>query len=138
MTKASRKFVLSLLLVVPAAAFAQAATQPAAAPRPAPVARPAAAPVPAARPRVVPGVPPPNARFQQQVNQQQLINRQNQNAVQEQLRQNNVNQQRNATTDPALRSQLDNADRAQQDQYRARQDNAAKRYQDQQTQPTHP
>jgi hypothetical protein len=124
MTNASRKFMLFLLAAFPLAAFAQAATPPAPAAKPAP------------RPKVYTPVASPSQRWQQQANQQQLINRQNQNAVQEQLRQNNLNQQRNSATDPALRTQLDNADQSQQQQYRARQDAAARRYQDNQaTQP---
>lgn len=124
MTNASRKFMLSLLAVLPLAAFAQAATPPKPAPKPAP------------RPKVYTPVAPPSQQWQNQANQQQLINRQNQNAVQEQLRQNNLNQQRNSATNPALRTQLDNADQSQQQQYRARQDNAARQYQDKQaTQP---
>jgi hypothetical protein len=122
MTNASRKFMLAVLAALPLAAFAQATTKP--------------APAPAPRPKVYTPVASPAQQWQRQADQQQLINRQNQHAVQEQLRQNNLNQQRNAATDPTLRNQLDSADRQQQQQYRARQDNAARQYQDKQaTQP---
>ncbi|UPG91426.1 hypothetical protein L2Y96_06545 [Luteibacter aegosomaticola] len=124
MTNASRKFMLAVLAALPLAAFAQATTKPAPAPKPAP------------RPHVYTPVASPAQQWQRQADQQQLINRQNQHAVQEQLRQNNLNQQRNAATDPNLRNQLDNADQQQQQQYCARQDNAVRQYQDKQaTQP---
>jgi hypothetical protein len=124
MTNASRKFMLAVLAALPLAAFAQTTPKPAPAPKPAP------------RPQVYTPVASPAQQWQRQADQQQLINRQNQHAVQEQLRQNNLNQQRNAATDPTLRNQLDNADQQQQQQYRARQDNAVRQYQDKQaTQP---
>lgn len=115
MTNSSRKILLSLLTVLlPAMASAQT-----------PPAKPAAPP-PKARPVIVPA---PNQQFQRQVNQQQLQNRQNQNALREQLRQDNLGRQRDNATDPALRNQLDNADRSQQQMYRARQEDALRRNQ---------
>jgi hypothetical protein len=117
MAYSSRKILLSLLAVaLPALALAQ--TQPVK----------SAAPAPRARPIVI-TTPSANQQWQRQVDRQQLQNRQNQNSVQEQLRQNNSDLQRANATDPALRNQLDNADRSQQQQYRARQDAAAQRYQ---------
>ncbi len=113
MTNSSRNILLSLLTVLlPVMASAQT-----------PPAKPAAPP-PKARPVIVPA---PNQQFQRQVNQQQLQNRQNQNALREQLRQDNLGRQRDNATDPALRSQLDNADRSQQQMYRARQEDALRR-----------
>jgi hypothetical protein len=123
MTNSSHKFLLFVLAVaLPLTSVAQTST-PA---KPAPAARPAT-PAPVARPVVA--TPSPNQQFQRQVNRQQVINQQNQNAVQQQLRQNNINQQRSTATDPALRSQLDNADRAQQQSYQAQQDATVRRAQ---------
>ena|ERR1700754_3088199 len=120
MTYSSRKILLCLLAAtIPALALAQ--TQPV---------KPAA---PAPRPRTV--VVTPSAatqQYQRQVDRQQLQNRQNQNALREQLRQNNVDMQRANATDPALRNQLDNADRSDQQLYRARQDAAVQRFQTEQ------
>jgi hypothetical protein len=117
MTNSSHKFLLLLLAITaPLSVAAQTPPQPARAaaaappPKPAPVARPAVA------------VPSHTQQFNQQVNRQQVINQQNQNSVQQQLRQNNMNQQRSTATDPALRNQLDSADRAQQQTYQSQQD----------------
>lgn len=121
MTISSRNILLSVLfLATPALALAQA--QPA---------KPAAAPRATPRPVVV--APPAgqirNQQFQQQVNQQRLQTNQQQNAVHEQLRQTNLNTQRSNTTDPATLNQLNNADRSQQELYRARQQDAVQRAQ---------
>jgi 7-keto-8-aminopelargonate synthetase-like enzyme len=123
MTNSSHKILPFLLaLALPMAVAAQTSTPAAraAAPaRPAPAARPAT-PAPVARPVVT--TPSANQQFQHQVNRQQVVNQQNQNAVRQQLQQNNMNQQRNTATDPGLQSQLDNANRAQQQTYQAQQD----------------
>jgi hypothetical protein len=117
MTISSRNILLSMVfLAAPACALAQ--TQPA---KPAPAPRPVVVAPPAAQIR--------NQQFQQQVNQQRLQTNQQQNAVREQLRQSNLNTQRNNTTDPATLNQLNNADRSQQDLYRARQQDAVQRAQ---------
>ncbi|MGF6712042.1 type IV secretory pathway VirB10-like protein [Luteibacter sp. W1I16] len=117
MTNSSRKILLAwLVAMLPALAMAQ--TQPA---------KPAAPP-PRPKPVVI-STPTPNQQWQRQVDRQQVQNRLNQNALREQLRQDNLDRQRTNATDPALRNQLDNADRSQQQLYRARQDAAAQRYQ---------
>jgi hypothetical protein len=108
----SALFALALLL--PTLAFAQQ-TQPGA-PRPA---------SPPPRPVVI-RQPDPN--YQRTVQQQQVQNQLQKNAMQEQLRQNNANQLRSATADPALRSQQDNADAAAQRQHDARQQAVINRY----------
>jgi aminoglycoside phosphotransferase family enzyme len=111
MTNSSHKILPFLLaMAMPLAAIAQTST---------PAVKAAAKPVVT--------TPSHNAQFQQQVNRQQVINQQNQNAVQQQLRQNNMNQQRNTATDPGLRNQLDNADRAQQQTYQSQQDATVRR-----------
>ncbi|NII53135.1 hypothetical protein [Luteibacter sp. SG786] len=116
MTNSSRKILLGLLAAsLPALALAQ--SQPA---KPAPPPRP--------RPIVI-TTPTPNQQWQRQVDRQQMQDRQNQNALREQLRQGSLDRQRANTTDPALRNQLDAADRSQQQLYRARQDAAARQYQ---------
>lgn len=120
MTNSSRNILLALLCVAAPAAFAQTSPQPA---------KPVAAPAPAARPAARPAVPSANQQWQRQVDRQQLQNQQQQNAVREQLRQGNLDQQRNSATDPGLRTQLNNADQSQQQMYRARQDDATRRYQ---------
>lgn len=115
MTNSSRKFLLVLLAAsLPVVALAQ--SQPA---KPAPPPRP--------KPIVI-TTPSPSQQWQRQVDRQQLQDRQNQNALREQLRQGNLDRQRTNASDPALRSQLDAADRSQQQLYRARQDAAARRY----------
>jgi hypothetical protein len=124
MTNSSHKILLSLLAIaLPLTAIAQTST-PAAPARAAPAARPA---TPAAVARPVVATPSHNAQFQQQVNRQQVVNQQNQSAVQQQLRQSNMNQQRSTATDPALRNQLDSADRAQQQSYQSQQDATVRR-----------
>lgn len=117
MTNSSRKILLPLLLAfMPALGFAQ--TQPAT----------PAAPAPRPRPVVIaPSVA--TQQFQRQVDRQQIQNKQNQNALREQLRQDNLTRQRNNATDPALRSQLDSANQSEQQLYRARQEDAVRRYQ---------
>jgi len=123
MTNSSHKILLLVLAIaVPSMAIAQTQPQPLKAAAP-----PARAATPAAVARPVVATPSHTQQFQQQVNRQQLINQQNQNAVQQQLRQSNMNQQRSTATDPGLRSQLDNADRAQQQTYQAQQDANARR-----------
>lgn len=122
MTNSSRKFLLAFLaLAAPALALAQNQTQPV---------KPAAPP-PRPRPVVI-ATPSPSQQWQRQVDRQQLQSRQDQNALRERLRQDNLNMQRTNTSDPALRNQLDAADRSQQDLYRARQDAAVRRYQTEQ------
>ncbi|WP_426285289.1 hypothetical protein [Luteibacter sp. E-22] len=117
MTNSSRKILLAwLVATLPALALAQ--TQPA---------KPAAPP-PRPKPVVI-STPTPNQQWQRQVDRQQVQNRLNQNALREQLRQDNLDRQRTNAADPALRNQLDNADRSQQQLYRARQDDAVRRYQ---------
>jgi len=124
MTNSSRNILLFVLAaVLPLSAAAQTQPQPARAAVPVK----AAAPAPVARPVVA--TPTHNQQFQHQVDRQQVVNQQNQNAVREQLRQNNMNQQRSTATDPALRSQLDNADRAQQQSYQAQQEATVRRAQ---------
>jgi hypothetical protein len=121
MTNSSRNILLCILAVLsPAVGLAQ--TQPV---------KPAAAPAPTPAPRARPVVtaPTPNQQWQRQVDRQQLRTQQQQNALRENLRQGNLDQQRNTTTNPALRGQLDNADQSQQQMYRARQDDATRRYQ---------
>jgi hypothetical protein len=119
MTNSSRNILLALLCVAAPAVFAQT-------PQPA---KPVAAPAPAARPVARPAVPSANQQWQRQVDRQQLQNQQQQNAVRQQLHQGNLDQQRNSATDPGLRTQLNNADQSQQQMYRARQDDATRRYQ---------
>jgi TolA-binding protein len=117
MTNSSRNLVLSMLfLAIPVAALAQ--TQPV---------KPAAAPPP--RPQAVVTTPSHTEQWQRQVDRQQLQNTQNQNAVRQQLQQNNSTIQRNNTTDPAMRNQIDNAQRSQDQLNRARQDAADRQYQ---------
>lgn len=125
MTNSSRNILLFVLAAaLPLSAAAQTQPQPAKAAAPV---KAVAAPAPVARPVVA--TPTHNQQFQRQVDRQQVINQQNQNAVREQLRQNNMNQQRSTATDPALRSQLDNADRAQQQSYQAQQEATVRRAQ---------
>ncbi|SEM92091.1 hypothetical protein SAMN02800694_2145 [Luteibacter sp. UNCMF331Sha3.1] len=119
MTNSSRNFLPAVLAtLVAGAAMAQV-----------PPPKPASPPPP--RPVYV--SPPPSAigaqQWQRQVDRQQVQNQQNQNAVREQLRQGNLDRQRTNTTDPALLNQLDNADRSQQQLYRARQDDTTRRIQ---------
>lgn len=117
MTNSSRNLVLSVLfLAIPAMALAQ--TQPV---------KPAATPPP--RPQAVITTPSHTEQWQRQVDRQQLQNAQNQNAVRQQLQQNNSAIQRNNTTDPAMRTQIDNAQRSQDQLNRARQDAADRQYQ---------
>lgn len=116
MTNSSRKILLGLV-AASLPAFALAQSQPA---------KPASPPRP--RPIVI-TTPTPNQQWQRQVDRQQLQDRQNQNALREQLRQGSLDRQRANTADPALRNQLDAADRSQQQLYRARQDAAARQYQ---------
>lgn len=117
MTNSSRNILLFLLAsFMPALGFAQ--TQPVK----------SAPPPPRPRPIVI-STPAPNQQFQRQVDRQQIQNRQNQNVLREQLRQDNLTRQRNNATDPALRSQLDNANQSEQQLYRARQDDAVRRSQ---------
>ena len=124
MTISSRNILLLVLAAaLPLSATAQPQSQPAKAAAPVK----SAAPAPVARPVI--NTPSHAQQFQRQVDRQQVINQQNQNAVQQQLRQNNMNQQRSTATDPALRSQLDNADRAQQQSYQAQQDASVRRAQ---------
>lgn len=116
MTNSSRNFLLmTLTTLCPLLALAQT-----------PPPKPAAPPPP--RPVIV-TTPSPSQQWQRQVDRQQLQNQQNQNAVREQLRQGNLDRQRANTTNPALQNQLDAADRSQQQLYRARQEDAVKRYQ---------
>lgn len=119
MTNSSRKkFLFLLAAALPALALAQAQPQP--------PSRPAGQPQ---RPAYV---APSSAQqdWQRAVDRSRVQSQQRQNAVQQQLQQDNVNRQMNATTDPTLRSQLDNANRTQQNLYRARQDDEVKRYND--------
>lgn len=116
MTNSSRKILLGVVAgLLPALALAQ--SQPA---KPAPPPRP--------KPIVI-TTPTPSQQWQRQVDRQQAQDRQNQNALREQLRQGSLDRQRANTTDPALRNQLDAADRSEQQIYRARQDAAARQYQ---------
>lgn len=117
MTNSSRNILLAWLIAM-LPAFAVAQTQPA---------KPAAPP-PRPKPVVI-TTPTPNQQWQRQVDRQQVQNRLNQNALREQLRQDNLDRQRANAADPALRTQLDDADRSQQQLYRARQDDAVRRYQ---------
>lgn len=121
MTNSPRKNLWILLVsALPALAFAQAQS-----PQPA---RPAGQPQ---RPAYT--APPPSSAqhdWQRAVDRSRVQAQQRQNAVQQQLQQDNVNRQMNATTDPALRSQLDNANRNQQNLYRSKQDDEVKRYND--------
>jgi TolA-binding protein len=117
MTNSSRKFLFPMLLVaLPIAALAQ--IQPA---------KPAATPPP--RPQAVISTPSHTEQWQRQVDRQQVQNAQNQNAVRQQLQQNNSTIQRNNTTDPAMRNQIDSAQRSQDQLDRARQDATQRQYQ---------
>lgn len=116
MTNSSRNLVLSMLfLATPVVALAQ--TQPV---------KPA---TPPPRPQAVIATPSHTEQWQRQVDRQQLQNAQSQNAVHQQLQQNNSAIQRNNTTDPAMRNQIDNAQRSQDQLDRARQDAANRQYQ---------
>lgn len=121
MTNSPRKNLCILLAwALPALALAQAQPQQ--------PSRPAGQPQ---RPAYT--APPPSSAhqdWQRAVDRSRVQSQQRQNAVQQQLQQDNVNRQMNATTDPALRSQLDNANRTQQNLYRAKQDDEVKRYND--------
>ena len=122
MTNSSRNILLSMLFVaVPALAVAQ--TPPAKPVRPA-----AAVPAATPRPRAVVTTPSHTEQFQRQVDRQQLQNAQNQSNVRQQLQQHNTAIQRSNATDPAMRNQLDNAQRSQQQLDRAQQDSAARQY----------
>ncbi|MDF4001985.1 hypothetical protein P3W33_01050 [Luteibacter sp. PPL552] len=118
MTKSSRRTLLVFAaLALPAIAVAQ--TDPRAT-----TARPAGQPA-----RTTTPAPSTAQRdWQRAVDQSRVQSQQRQNAVQQQLRQDSMSRQMNATTDPALRSQLDNANRTDQSLYRSRQDDARKRY----------
>ncbi|MEX1828640.1 hypothetical protein [Luteibacter sp. CQ10] len=119
MTNSSRKkFLFLLAAALPALALAQ--TQPQQPSRP------------AGQPQRPVYRAPSSAQqdWQRAVDRSRVQSQQRQNAVQQQLQQDNVNRQMNATTDPALRSQLDNANRTQQNLYRSKQDDEVKRYND--------
>jgi hypothetical protein len=83
-----------------------------------------------------PASPPPrpvvihqDTSYQRAMQQQQQVQNQLQkNAVQNQVRQNNANQVLNQTTDPALRSQLGNANASQQQLQQAKQQAVIDRY----------
>jgi TolA-binding protein len=112
MTNSSRKFLLALA-ALPLVSGVAAQTPPPA----------------ASAPRPVILAPTPHEQWQRQVDRQQIENRQRQSAVQQQIQQDRYVRERNATTNPALRSQMDDAAQRQQDVERARQDAAMRRYQ---------
>ncbi|WP_064504850.1 hypothetical protein [Frateuria defendens] len=98
----------ALLAGAPCAAMAQSS-----APKPAPVAMPAAPPV----------------HYQQVVRQQQVRDQLQKNQVEEQIRQRTSDAARRANAnDPAQMQRLDQAEQAQRDLYRARQQDAVDRY----------
>lgn len=120
MTNSSRKYLPFLLAAaLPGLALGQAQPQQ--------PARPAGQPQ---RPVYTAAPSAAQQNWQRAVDSSRVQSQQRQNAVQQQLQQNNMNRQLNSTTDPGVRSQLDNANRSQQEQYRARQDNEVKRYND--------
>jgi len=119
MTNSSRKFLpMALATLFAGTAMAQV-------PPPKPASPPPPRPVVVSQPPSAVGV----QQWQRQVDRQQTQNQQNQNAVREQMRQGNLDRQRANTTNPALLNQLDSADRSQQELYRARQEDANRRYQ---------
>lgn len=74
--------------------------------------------------------PPPNARFQQTMREQQMRDQLQKNQVEEQLRQSQADRARQPfATAPVRAVRLDQADQAQRDLYRARQQDLLDRYQ---------
>ncbi|NUR23589.1 hypothetical protein [Frateuria sp.] len=110
-----RRRLAMLAMVLPAAAGAWQAkpTQPAPPPRP-----------------VVIVQPPADARFQQAVREQQVRDQLQKNQLEEQLRQRQMQAMRQPyAADPAHAARLDQADQAQRELYRGRQQDVLDRYQ---------
>ncbi|HEV2540447.1 MAG TPA: hypothetical protein VGU03_12195 [Frateuria sp.] len=86
-------------------------------------------PVPPPRPVVI-VQPPANARFQQVMREQQVRDQLQQNQVEEQLRERQMQALRQPyAADPARAARLDQADQAQRELYRVRQQDVLDRYQ---------
>ncbi|HEV2622106.1 MAG TPA: hypothetical protein VGU65_08465 [Frateuria sp.] len=86
-------------------------------------------PVPPPRPVVI-VQPPANARFQQAVREQQVRDQLQKNQVEEQLRERQMQALRKPyAADPARAARLDQADQAQRELYRMRQQDVLDRYQ---------
>ncbi|HET6806771.1 MAG TPA: hypothetical protein VFH59_15155 [Frateuria sp.] len=86
-------------------------------------------PPPPARPVII-VQPPSNARFQQTVREQQVRDQLQKNQVEEQLRQSRVDATRRPyAADATHAARLDQADQAQRELYRARQQDLLDRYQ---------
>jgi hypothetical protein len=74
--------------------------------------------------------PPADARFQQTVREQQVRDQLQKNQIEEQLRERQMQALRRPyATDPVQAARLDQADQAQRELYRARQQDALDRYQ---------
>lgn len=85
---------------------------------------------PPPKPVVIVLPPPPSVRFEQSMQQQQVRDQLQKNAMQEQLRQNTMEAiKRPTAADKAHSDQLDRADQAQREVYRARQRGELDRYQ---------
>lgn len=85
---------------------------------------------PPPRPAPVYVSPPPNAQFQQSMRQQQVRDQLQKNQVEEQLRQSSMETLKRPSVDNKTHTdQLDQADRAQNEAYRARQQGLIDRYQ---------
>ena len=84
----------------------------------------------AAPPPVIVIQPPANSRFQQVVREHEVRDRLQKNQLEEQLRQNQMDTARRPyAADPVQAARLDQADRAQRELYRARQQDSLDRYQ---------
>lgn len=90
----------------------------------------ASPPRPAPPQPVVVVQPPANARFQQTVRENQVRDQLQKSQLEEQLRQGQMDTTRRPyATDPAHAARLDQADQAQRELYRARQQDLVGRYQ---------
>lgn len=109
-----RPWLFALVAGMPVMALAQQSNAPS---RPAP-------------PPVVVVQPPANLRFQQTLRQQEVSDQLRKSQVEEQLRQNQAaTSRRPYATDAAHAARLDQADQAQRELYRARQQDLLDRYQ---------
>src|SRR5690242_788248 len=87
-------------------------------------------PRPAAPPPVIVVQPPANARFQQVVREHEVRDQLQKNQLEEQLRQNQMDAARRPyAANPIHAARLDQADQAQRELYRARQQDLLDRYQ---------
>jgi hypothetical protein len=113
------RLLVAVLVALPMrAALAQQQTPPSSTRKPSPPPAPVYVP------------PPPNAQFNASMRQQQVRDQLQKNQLEEQLRQSSVEtQKRPSASDPAYTSQLDQASRAQNQIYRARQQDLIDRYQ---------